>query len=226
MVQTRRWVNNSAPTEGHGCALYLELLPEHSAPLRLIRMCRPLQELAVNAGGNEAYAKKMSKFFHHHRRKARAQYNKSLCQALFDSESPFCIAYNVLKACDEPPALSGAMGHFESIEALRECITSDEVYKDEKLFKLWVGLHASGRLYGASKRSINDSLVEYMSINYEAHCRLEASQRLSRQVTPPHHQHRGVEGPSCTVLNSRRTGELSSVELFSSSLKLFNTVQA
>ena len=179
---TRRWVNNSMPTDDPGCALYLELRPPHAAPLRLIKRSPALQNLALENGGNEEYAKKMAATFHFHRRKARAQYNRSLCEALFTKGSPHCIAYNILSAEGGPPTLAKSTEHLGSTEALRERIVSDSMYADDKLFSLWVGLHASGALYGSKQRGRTENIASYLSVNYDSHCRLEAYQRMSHQV--------------------------------------------
>ena len=81
MLKTRGWVKNSTPQdEPGGCALYLPTLPRHAAPLQLIKMSATLQELALARGGNLMYATRCAKIFHKHRRKARTQYNRPMCQ--------------------------------------------------------------------------------------------------------------------------------------------------
>jgi hypothetical protein len=52
---------------------------------------------------------------------------------------------------------------------------------DPALFKLWRGAHACGDIYGTKKQAASKTLDTFLSVNYEAHARLECVQRLSYQ---------------------------------------------
>jgi hypothetical protein len=182
MLKTRGWIKNSTPRDEPGCALCLPTLPCHAAPLQLIKMSATLQELALTRGGNSLHATRCAKIFHKHRRKARAQYNRSTCQALFKKESPHCIAFNVMDGKDGPMQLAPSMEHLGSTDELMYVLVSNEMHNDPALHKTWVGLHASGFLCGTTKRPAEANLSSHLSVNYDAHCRMEAAQRLEFQV--------------------------------------------
>jgi hypothetical protein len=133
MVRARDWIKNAKPDAGQGCALYLPLVPTHAAPLDLISRCTHLQELAVSRGGQKEYAIDMATTFHMHRRKARAQYNRSLCVALFSKESAFCLAYNVMDGSEGPMTLSPHTIHLDTPANLMELICSDKLYTDPQV---------------------------------------------------------------------------------------------
>lgn len=182
MVLARRWVSNATALDaGSGVAMYLPVFPTYVAPLALIKRNHVLQELALTRGGDRVYAETCSALFHRHRRKARAQYNRSLCIALFTQNSPHCIAYNVLQGGNGPMTLSPKMEHLGTTEALMELIASDELYTDPALFKIWVAVHASGVIYGAERHRPTERLETFLSVNYDAHARVEVSQRLQFQ---------------------------------------------
>ena len=68
-------------------------------------------------------------------------------------------------------------------------LVSNEMHNDPALHKTWVDLHASGLLCGTTKRPPVANLSSYLSVNYDAHCRLEAAQRLEFQVFTCTHVH-------------------------------------
>ena len=182
MVLTRRWISDSTPeAPGRGCAMYLPVQPAYFGPLMLIQQHTLLQEMALTRGGNREYAEKIAKTFHRHRRKAKAQYNRSLALALFTKGEPHCIAHNVLKGGEGEMELSPATAHLESTDALQKLIGSPMLYTDPALHELWVSVHASGKVYGATSRDSVDRLDSFLSVNYEAHGRLEVKQRLQYQ---------------------------------------------
>jgi hypothetical protein len=133
MVRARDWIKNAKPDAGPGCAMYLPLVPTHAAPLDLISRSPHLQELAVTRGGTKQYAIASATIFHMHRRKARAQYNRSLCVALFTKESAFCIAYNVMDGSEGPMTLSPQTLHLETPANLMNLICSDKLYTDPQV---------------------------------------------------------------------------------------------
>jgi hypothetical protein len=181
VVRARDWIKNAKPDAGPGCALYLPLVPAHAAPLDLISRSPHLQELAITRGGVKEYAIASATTFHMHRRKARAQYNRSLCVALFSKESAFCIAYNVMDGFEGPMKLSPQTLHLDTLENLMHLICSDKLYTDPHVHKLWVGAHASGQVYGSERQLPSRRLDEFLSVNYDAHGRLECGQRLRFQ---------------------------------------------
>jgi hypothetical protein len=182
MVLTRRWISNATPeAPGRGCAMYLPAQPSYFGAEMLIQDNPALKELALTRGGDREYATKISKLFHKHRRKAKAQYNRSLALALFTEGGPHCIAYNVLKGGNGGMKLSPATAHLGSTDALMNLIGSPMLYTDPAVHKLWVGAHASGEVYGATPRDGLERLDAFLSINYEAHGRLETTQRLKYQ---------------------------------------------
>ena len=92
------------------------------------------------------------------------------------------MAMNVMSGKQGPMKLVDSLEHLENIEGLRLLLNSDKMYCDEKVHKLWVGLFASGVVYG-SKRMCNptDTLDMMIDIDYEAHARYEMFSRLSCQ---------------------------------------------
>jgi hypothetical protein len=181
MVLARRWVADATPESGSGCAMYLPVFPQYVAALELIKRHRVLQELALTRGGERQYSDTCARLFHKHRRKARSQYNRSLCLALFTRDSPHCLAYNVLQGGDGPMKLSPKTAHLGTTDALMDLIASDQLYTDPAVFKIWVDAHASGLIYGATKQRQTARLENFLSVNYDAHARLEVSQRLKFQ---------------------------------------------
>lgn len=161
--------------------MYLPVQPAHFGPEMLISLNPPLQEQALDRGGSRAYAMRICNLFHQHWRKAKAQYNRTLALALFAESSPHCIAYNVLNGSNGPMKLPPATAHLGSTDALMNLIGSPDLYTDPAVHRLWVGAHASGKVYGAVLRDAAERLDAFLSINYEAHGRLEAVQRLKYQ---------------------------------------------
>jgi hypothetical protein len=87
--------------------------------------------------------------------------------------------------------LPPATAHLGSTDALMNLIGSPMLHADPAVHKFWVGAHASGEVYGATPRDGLERLGAFLSINYEAHGRLETTQRLKHQgfrhgSTPSH----------------------------------------
>ena len=76
-------------------------------------------------------------------------------------------------------------------------IGSPLLHTDPAVHKLWVGAHASGQVHGATPRDGLQRLDSFLSINYEAHGRLETTQRLK------HQGFRHGSTPSCLNLQAQ-----------------------
>jgi len=73
------------------------------------------------------------------------------------------------------------LAHLGSIEGLQNLLNSDALYLDAKVHKLWVGLFASGVVYGCARAKPTDTLDVMVDIDYESHARYEMTSRLSCQ---------------------------------------------
>jgi hypothetical protein len=140
-----------------------------------------LQELALRKGGPEEYSKARAKCFHDHYRKAKSQLNRSIVLNLTKNLGPFQMASNVMHGVDGPMTLHHSLSHLGTIEELRQLFYSDKLYLDDKVHKLWVGLFASGVVYGCKRAGPKDTLDLMVDVDYEAHARYEMYSRLSCQ---------------------------------------------
>ena len=138
-----------------------------------------LQELALRKGGPEVYSKARAKCFHDHYRKAKSQLNRSIVLHLSKNSGPFQMASNVMHGVDGPMTLHDSLSHLGSIEGLRQLFYSDKLYLDAKVHNLWVGLFASGVVYGCKRAGPKDTLDKMVDVDYEAHARYEMYSRLS-----------------------------------------------
>ena len=77
--------------------------------------------------------------------------------------------------------LNPQLAHLETIENLRSLFNSDQLYTDEKVHNLWVGLFASGIVYGCKRAGATDTLDMVIDVDYETHARFEMISRLSCQ---------------------------------------------
>jgi hypothetical protein len=133
----------------------LPVFPQCVAALGLIKRRRVLQELALTRRGERQHSDTCARLFHKHRRKARAQCDRSLCLALFTRDSPHCLAHNVLQGGNGPMTLSPRTAHLGNTDALMDLTASDQLCTDPAVFKIWVDAHASGLIYGATKQRPN-----------------------------------------------------------------------
>jgi hypothetical protein len=111
----------------------------------------------------------------------KSQLNRSIVKALTVKPSPFQMALNVMSGKDGPMALCPKLSHLIDMKGLKALFESDHLYTDEKVHKLWMGLFASGTIYGCSKAGPKDSLDEMVDVDYEAHARFEFASRLEYQ---------------------------------------------
>jgi hypothetical protein len=97
--------------------------------------------------------------------------------------SPYQMASNVMsgKAGAGAMALHPSLDHLKSIEGLRNLLYSDHLYTDEKVHRLWVGLFASGVIYGCNRAGVKDTLDQMVDVDFEAHARYEIWSRLECQ---------------------------------------------
>ena len=181
MVHTRRLVANIAPSPAKKFVLYLPQTPAYTGSAILIEEDPNLQEMAVTRGGNDKYSKDRAACFNGHHRKAKSQLNRSIIVGLTAESSPSCMALNVMDGRTGPMTLHPDLGHLVNIEGLRSLLNSDRLYCDEKVHKLWVGVFASGHIYGSKRSAPRAKLDEMVDINYEAHARYEMILRLSCQ---------------------------------------------
>jgi hypothetical protein len=140
-----------------------------------------LQEMAVSRGGDKKYGNDRAACFNQHHRKAKSQLNRSIVKALTCEPSPYQMAANVMSGRNGPMALCPDLSHLVDIKGLKALFESDHLYRDEKVHKLWVGLFASGIIYGCSKAGPKDTLDEMVDVDYEAHARFEFASRLEYQ---------------------------------------------
>jgi hypothetical protein len=77
--------------------------------------------------------------------------------------------------------LHPSLSHLGSIENLRQLFFSEKLYTDEKVHERWVGLFASGVVYGCKRAGPKDTLDQMVDVDYEAHARYEMYSRLSHQ---------------------------------------------
>ena len=107
--------------------------------------------------------------------------NRSIVLNLTHPESPYCMVTNVMSGKKGPMTLSAETSHLGSVTALQELFRSDHLYTDSKVHALWVGLFASGTIYGCKRAAPKDKLDSMVDIDYEAHARYEMISRLSCQ---------------------------------------------
>jgi hypothetical protein len=181
MEHSREKVVNCAPSPTKKFILYLPLTPINTGSKFMIDSDINLQELALRRGGPEQYSKDMAKTFNENHRKAKTQLNRSLVLGLTDPLSNFLMVENVRHGRDGPMKLAPQLAHLESVENLRSLFNSDHLYTDQKVHNLWVGLFASGVVYGCKRAGPLDTLDMIMDVDYEAHARYEMFSRLTCQ---------------------------------------------
>ena len=185
MLFVRRVVGNPAPALNGTTkqfALFCPLLPAHHGALEMIKNTPQLAMLAVSRGGPLAYAKCMMKTFWLHHRKAKTQYNRSICDGFLANGAKFSIATNVLSSSEGPMALAPCLAHLGGIPGLVDLLQGHKLYADATFYKMWVGFHASGALYGGLRHPASSSLESMVDVNYDAYARLELIDRLSCQA--------------------------------------------
>ena len=185
MLFVRRVVGNPAPALNGTTkpfALFCPLLPAHHGALEMIKNTPQLAMLAVSRGGPLAYAKCMMKTFWLHHRKAKTQYNRSICDGFLANGAKFSIATNVLSSSEGPMALAPCLAHLGGIPGLVDLLQGHKLYADATFYKIWVGFHASGALYGGLRHPASSSLESMVDVNYDAYARLELIDRLSCQA--------------------------------------------
>ena len=107
--------------------------------------------------------------------------NRSIVLHLTNPESPYCMITNVMSGKKGPMTLSADVAHLGSIAALQDLFGSDHLYTDSKVHALWVGLFASGKIFGCKRAVPKAKLDSMVDIDYEAHARYEMISRLSCQ---------------------------------------------
>ena len=181
MEHSRKKVVSCAPSKSKKFILYLPLTPDNMGSKHMIDTDLNLQELALKHGGPESYSKEMSSIFNQHHRKAKSQLNRSIVLGLTRPMSEFQMAHNVMSGKAGPMALDPSIAHLETIANLVALFDSDHLYTDEKVHLSWVGLFASGTVYGCNRAGVNDTLDMMVDVDYEAHARYEMISRLSCQ---------------------------------------------
>jgi hypothetical protein len=140
-----------------------------------------LQELALTRGGEATYANARAYTFNQHHRKAKSQLNRTIVFNLTTFPSPYQMARNVMHGKDGPMELHPDLLHLGNVATLKALFESDHLYTDAKVHALWVGLFASGKVYGCNRAGTKATLDQMIDIDYEAHARYEISSRLSCQ---------------------------------------------
>ena len=181
MENTRKRVTDCAPDPAKLFMLYLPLSPANTGASIMIENDINLQEMAVSRGGDKKYGIDRAACFNQHHRKAKSQLNRSIVKALTVEPSPFQMACNVMSGKNGSMALFPELSHLIDIKGLKALFESDHLYTDEKVHKLWVGLFASGTIYGCSKAAPKDRLDEMVDVDYEAHARFQFASRLEYQ---------------------------------------------
>jgi hypothetical protein len=91
------------------------------------------------------------------------------------------MAHNAMHGKSGPMRLHDDLSHLGDIKSLVALLSSNELYKDPKVYALWVGMFTSGLIYGPSKRAPTQRLESIVDVNYEAHARHEMISRLPYQ---------------------------------------------
>ena len=182
MENTRKRVTDCKPDSQKTFMLYLPLSPINTGASLMIETDINLQEMAVTKGGDKKYGNDRAVCFNQHHRKAKSQLNRSVIKALTCPPPPFQMACNVMSGKNGPMALCPELSHLNDIAGLKALFESDHLYTDETVHKLWVGLFASGIIYGCDKsKGAETTLDEMVDIDYEAHARFEFATRLEYQ---------------------------------------------
>jgi hypothetical protein len=181
MATTRKRVADCKPSKTKTFMLYLPLSPETYGSTLLIENDLSLQEMALTRGGPAQYAIDRAFMFNQHHRKAKTQLNRSIVMWSTAPNSDYMMALNVMDGKLGPMTLNPALTHLGDIEGLQQLLNSDCLYKDEVFHKLWVGLFASGLVFGMKRAGPKDTLDKMIDIDYETHARYEMISRLSCQ---------------------------------------------
>jgi hypothetical protein len=181
MATTRKRVSDATPSTDKTFILYIPLSPASYGSNLLIESDINLQEMALTRGGPAQYALDRAFMFNQNHRKAKAQLNRSLVVGLTAPNSPYMIALNVMDGRKGTMTLNPELEHLVDIEGLQQLLNSNCLYKDEKMHKLWVGLFASGVVFGMRRANSKDTLDKMIDIDYETHARYEMISRLSCQ---------------------------------------------
>ena len=181
MEHTRKAVAQCAPSNDKQFMLYLPLTPTNTGSKLLIASDINLQEMALSRGGPAEYSLARAFNFNQHHRKAKSQLNRTIVKGFTEPESAFLMVLNVMNGNNGPMTLSPDLHHLGSIEGLRQVLNSDKMYTDKKVHEKWVGLFASGTVYGSVRAQPQDRLDEMIDVDYEAHARYEMWSRLSCQ---------------------------------------------
>ena len=94
--------------------------------------------------------------------------------------------------------LSPKTAHLGSTDAPMGLVASDQLQTDPAVFKIWVDAHASGLMCGATKQRQTARLENFLSVNHDAHARLEVSLRLKPQGF------RHGSAPTCLAVQAQK----------------------
>ena len=147
-----------------------------------------LQKYATEFKSWDDLAQRIGKEVTLHSRKARNKHIYQLKILFFDNSSVFQIAKHVLAADshdddgDEKPMTM--LPIFADLETCKDCsklLMSSNMHAHQEFYSHFVAALASGRLCNIKKQPVLSPLTEFISIDHEAHFRLEMWYCLNKQ---------------------------------------------
>ena len=147
----------------------------------LIKRSVRLQKIAVTRGGVGKYAEEIAKDVSTACRTAKNKHTYQLKGLFFDQESSFRCATGVLdkqqqdrNGLDVPMVLDTMFyPEMKTVGDLHNLLMSSNMHANTVFYPLFVRALAAGKLARIKKQNVSVPLVEFISLNFEAHFRLE-----------------------------------------------------
>ena len=203
-AQARAAVFDAAPHVGEGSPKRLHLYwanePAESCAINLIKRTPELKREASAYADIEAYAETIACDVTFHSRKARNKHVYQVREMFFRDTSVYQIAEHVLAdtSFDDngDSATMAILPRFKpTLNTVQDCIDllmSDEMHADQTSYANFVSALQSGKLSKVRKQPDKTPLAAFISVNYEAHYRLELWYALNKQGF----RHDNANGPA------------------------------
>jgi hypothetical protein len=168
--------------------LYWAINPKHACALNLVKREEEFQKEAVSWGGIDKFARNFADKITKQSRKAKNKHINQLRNIFFKQGSPFLIARHVLEkdvdddnGVAQPMKMLKFLDTLPTVQDLHSLLMSDKMHAHKDFYKHFVAALASGKLCRIKKQSEVVPLADFISVNYEAHFRLELWACLGKQ---------------------------------------------
>ena len=171
--------------------LYWARLPPSACAQSLIKRSTALQKEAVERGGIAIMAKEIATTVTLHSRKARNKHVNQIRDLFFSPSSKSELVRHVLtdtaydiNGISLPMTVVPSLRHL-TVSSLASLLKSSDLHADRILYPMFVQGMAAGKLSKVRKQQDGVPLNQFISVNYEAHYRIEMWFCLQKQGQSP-----------------------------------------